>query len=37
MLEGERSEECYYCWNIEDLEGDLNDRMIHSASDWAEP
>ena len=38
MLEGERPEECYYCWNIEDLEGDqISDRMIHSASDWAEP
>lgn len=38
MLEGERPEECYYCWNIEDLEGDqISDRMIHSASDWSEP
>tara|TARA_B100000683_G_scaffold61180_1_gene59431 strand:- start:2621 stop:3976 length:1356 start_codon:yes stop_codon:yes gene_type:complete len=38
MLEGERPEECYYCWNIEDLKGDhISDRMIHSASDWAEP
>lgn len=38
MLEGNRPEECYYCWNIEDLEGDhISDRMIHSASDFAEP
>jgi hypothetical protein len=38
MLEGDRPEECYYCWNIEDLEGDhISDRMIHSASDFAEP
>tara|TARA_B100000212_G_scaffold103313_1_gene76257 strand:- start:2417 stop:3772 length:1356 start_codon:yes stop_codon:yes gene_type:complete len=38
MLEGGRPEECYYCWNIEDLKGDhISDRMIHSASDWAEP
>ncbi len=38
MLEGGRPDECYYCWNIEDLEGDqISDRMIHSASDWAEP
>ena len=38
MLEGERPDECYYCWNIEDLKGDqISDRMIHSASDWAEP
>ena len=37
MLEGGRPEECYYCWNIEDLEGDqISDRMIHSSSDWAE-
>lgn len=38
MLEGDRPKECYYCWNIEDLEGDhISDRMIHSASDFAEP
>lgn len=38
MLEGGRPDECYYCWNIEDLEGDhISDRMIHSSSDFAEP
>jgi len=38
MLEGGRPEECYYCWNIEDLEGEhISDRMIHSASDFSEP
>ena len=38
MLEGERPDECYYCWNIEDLEGDhISDRMIHSSSDYSEP
>ncbi len=38
MLEGERPQECYYCWNIEDLPGDhISDRMIHSSSDFAEP
>ena len=38
MLEGGRPDECYYCWNIEDLEGEhLSDRMIHSSSDFAEP
>jgi organic radical activating enzyme len=38
MLEGGRPEECYYCWNIEDLPGEhLSDRMIHSSSDFAEP
>jgi len=36
MLEGERPEECYYCWNIENLGGDhISDRMIHSSSDYA--
>jgi organic radical activating enzyme len=38
MLEGGRPDECYYCWNIEDLPGEhLSDRMIHSASDFSEP
>jgi len=36
MLEGGRPDECYYCWNIEDLEGEhLSDRMFHSASNFA--
>ena len=36
MLEGGRPDECYYCWNIEDLEGEhISDRMIHSSSDYA--
>lgn len=35
MLEGGRPEECYYCWNIEDLPGEhFSDRMFHSASSW---
>jgi len=38
MLEGGRPEECYYCWNIEDLPGEhISDRMIHSSSDFSEP
>ena len=38
MLEGERPQECYYCWNIEDLPGEhISDRMIHSSSDFSEP
>jgi organic radical activating enzyme len=38
MLEGGRPDECYYCWNIEDLDGDhISDRMIHSSSDFSEP
>jgi len=36
MLEGGRPDECYYCWNIEDLKGDhISDRFIHSTSDYA--
>lgn len=35
MLEGGRPDECYYCWNVEDLEGEhFSDRMFHSASGW---
>ena len=38
MLEGGRPDECYFCWNIEDMPGEhLSDRMFHSASDYAEP
>lgn len=38
MLEGGRPQECYYCWNIEDLSGEhISDRMIHSSSDFSEP
>jgi organic radical activating enzyme len=38
MLEGKRPDECYYCWNIEDLQGDhLSDRMLHNSSAYAEP
>jgi organic radical activating enzyme len=38
MLKGGRPEECYYCWNIEDLPGEhISDRMIHSTSDYALP
>ena len=36
MLSGTRPEECYYCWNIENLGPDyISDRMIHSSSDFA--
>jgi hypothetical protein len=35
MLEGGRPEECYYCWNIEDLEGEhFSDRVFHNTSTW---
>lgn len=36
MLDGERPEECNYCWTIEDLPGNhLSDRAIKSANGWA--
>ena len=35
MLEGGKPDECYYCWNIENLPGQhYSDRMFHSASTW---
>lgn len=38
MLFGGRPEECYYCWNVEDLPGDhISDRMLRSSEDWAYP
>lgn len=37
MLEGGKPEECYYCWNIENLKGEhYSDRMFHSASSWVD-
>ena len=37
MLEGKRPDECQYCWNIEDLEGDyISDRCYKSAdTEWS--
>lgn len=36
MLEGQRPEECQYCWNIEDAPGDhLSDRHYRSGEPWA--
>jgi len=38
MLEGGRPDECYYCWNIEDLPGEhLSDRHFHSSGPYAAP
>lgn len=38
MLRGIQTEECNYCWNIENLEVDhLSDRTYKSASSWAWP
>jgi len=35
MLEGGRPDECYYCWNVEDLPGEhFSDRMFHNSSHW---
>jgi organic radical activating enzyme len=38
MLDGKRPEECGYCWNIEDSDGDhFSDRHFKSEADWAMP
>lgn len=38
MLEGERPEECVYCWNIEDNVGTFHsDRFVKSTDPWALP
>lgn len=38
MLQGERPEECKYCWTIEDLpEEQLSDRVYKSAFSWSWP
>lgn len=37
MLEGERPEECSYCWDIEDADKkNVSDRMIKNADPWSE-
>jgi organic radical activating enzyme len=40
MLEGQRPEECDYCWRVEDSAKDgiesYSDRIVKSASSWAE-
>lgn len=38
MLEGERPDECDYCWRVEDSDGDgISDRIYKSADNWALP
>lgn len=38
MLNGERPEECSYCWKIEDSHKDnISDRTLKSAESWALP
>ena len=38
MIEGERPEECDYCWKIEDLKtNEISDRLIKSGAEWSLP
>ena len=38
MLQGDRPDECSYCWNIEDSNKEnISDRIIKSSDDWAFP
>lgn len=39
MLEGQRPNECNYCWNIEDLGdiGQYSDRVLKSSETWSIP
>lgn len=35
MLEGERPDECNYCWNIEDNSNSFSDRVYKSSEPWS--
>ena len=37
MLEGQRPEECDYCWNVEDSSNRFSDRTFKSAENWSYP
>lgn len=38
MLDGERPQECDYCWRVEDMgEGYFSDRVYKSAVSWSKP
>jgi hypothetical protein len=37
MLEGDRPEECDYCWNVEDNSNSFSDRVFKSAEPWSYP
>jgi MoaA/NifB/PqqE/SkfB family radical SAM enzyme len=37
MLEGERPEECNYCWSVEDNSDSFSDRVFKSSEPWSEP
>ena len=35
MLNGERPEECDYCWNVEDTSDRFSDRTFKSGESWS--
>lgn len=38
MLRGKRPEECFFCWDAEDVSGDhFSDRILKSTDYWAKP
>jgi organic radical activating enzyme len=37
MLEGQRPEECDYCWNVEDNSDRFSDRTFKSSESWSLP
>ncbi len=37
MLEGQRPEECHYCWDVEDASPQFSDRVFKSAESWSLP
>ena len=37
MLNGQRPEECDYCWNIEDNSNSYSDRVYKSSEPWSAP
>ena len=37
MLNGERPQECNYCWNVEDNSNSFSDRVFKSSEPWSKP
>ena len=37
MLEGKRTAECGYCWNVEDSSNQFSDRVFKSNESWSKP
>ena len=37
MLNGERPEECNYCWNVENNSNSFSDRIFKSSEPWSKP